>query len=126
MTESAKPLGAIGEEEAASFLKDNGYAILARNYRTKLGEVDIIARDKDTYCFIEVKTRASDKCGSPEEAVSRPKMRQIQKASLQFIKEKKLFGQSARFDVVSVMHTDNAPKIEIIKNAFELDSDFCL
>ena len=62
-------LGKTGEEAAVSFLKDNGYKILARNYKTKIGEIDIVAKDKDTFAFIEVKTRHSDRFGEPFESV---------------------------------------------------------
>lgn len=117
-------LGRSAEEEAARFLRDNGYKILARNYRTKLGEIDIVACEKDTFCFIEVKARTSERFGVPQEAVSAAKKRQIQKAALHFIKKNKLFERKARFDVVSLLYSGAIPKIEIIKNAFELDGDF--
>ena len=83
-----------------------------------------MARDKDTVCFIEVKTRTSDAFGLPCEAVSRLKQKQIAKAALSFLKTNRLFEQKARFDVVSVLYSDNTPKIELIKNAFELDPGF--
>lgn len=117
-------LGKAGEEDAVRFLKNNGYKILMKNYRTKLGEVDIVARDKDAYCFIEVKARSFDRFGLPQESVSRRKQIQISKASLQFIKERNLFNKKARFDVVSVMYEQNTPRIDLIKNAFELDERF--
>lgn len=117
-------LGSTGEALAAKFLEGQGYKILARNYKTRLGEVDIIARDKDTYCFVEVKTRATQKFGSPQEAVSAAKQRQISKAALVFLKEKKLLDKKARFDVVSVSCVDTSPEIKVIANAFELSSDF--
>lgn len=117
-------LGRVGEELAADFLKKNGYRILARNYKTKLGEIDIIARDKQTVCFIEVKTRQSSNFGLPQEAVFKAKQRQIAKAALVFLKENRLLEKSARFDVVSVMSSEDAPKIELIKNAFELDESY--
>jgi putative endonuclease len=117
-------LGKSGEENAVSFLKENGYKILARNYKTKLGEIDIIAVDKDTYCFIEVKTRHSDKFGLPSEAISSIKQRQISKAALNFLKENKLLDKKARFDVVSIIYQKDAPRLDLIKNAFELDENF--
>ncbi len=119
-------LGKRGEEAAVDFLKENGYRILVRNYKTKLGEIDIIATDKDTYCFIEVKTRNSDSFGLPQEAVSFSKQRQISKAALQFLKEKNLFGQKARFDVISLLYCEDAPKIELIKDAFELEEKYVI
>lgn len=117
-------LGRAGEETAADFLRNNGYRILFSNYKTKLGEIDIVAKDKDVICFIEVKTRVTDKFGLPQEAVSSAKQRQISKAALVFLKEKKLLDKKARFDVVSVIYAQGQPKIDLIQNAFELDKSF--
>jgi putative endonuclease len=117
-------LGKSGEKAAVDLLRKNGYNIIARNYKTGLGEIDIIAYDRDTVCFIEVKTRNSDRFGLPQEAVSRLKQRQIAKAALIFIKEKDLFNRKARFDVVSVMPSPQGAKMDLIKDAFELDAAF--
>jgi len=117
-------LGRAGEETAADFLKNHGYRILFSNYKTKLGEIDIIAKDKGVICFIEVKTRTTDKFGLPQEAVSHIKQRQIGKAALVFLKEKKLLDKKARFDVVSVIYAQGRPKIDLIQNAFELNESF--
>jgi len=117
-------LGKTGEEAAVSFLKDNGYKILARNYKTKIGEIDIVAKDKDTFAFIEVKTRHSDRFGEPFESVVKSKQRQISKAALVFLKENNLLEKKARFDVVSIIYAQDTPELNLIKNAFELDSSF--
>lgn len=117
-------VGESGEEVAVLFLKKSGYRVLARNYRTRLGEIDIVARDKETICFVEVKARRSERFGSPKEAVSRAKQLQIAKAALVFLKENKLLDRKARFDVVSVLRTGEIPKVELVKNAFELDGRF--
>ena len=124
MSKQGLYLGKKGEETAVGLLKDNGYKILLRNYKTKLGEIDIIASDKGTICFIEVKTRQSDRFGLPSEAISEPKQRQISKAALAFLKERKLLDKKARFDVVSIMYSKDMPRLDLIKNAFELDNDF--
>lgn len=117
-------LSRAGEDAAANFLKTNGYKIVARNYQTKLGEIDIIACDRGTYCFIEVKTRSSDKFGLPQEAVSKFKQKQISKTALMFLKENRLLDKSSRFDVVSVIYAQDSPEIDLIKNAFELNKRF--
>ncbi len=117
-------LGKKGEEAAAGLLKDNGYKILLKNYKARSGEIDIIALDTDTICFVEVKTRQSDRLGTPSEAVSAPKQRQISKAALTFLKERNLLDKKARFDVVSVLYSKEEPQLDLIKNAFELDGDF--
>lgn len=119
-------LGASGEETAANFLKENGYKIIVRNYKTKLGEIDIIAKDKDTFAFIEVKTRRSNRFGSSLEAISKVKQRQISKAALHYLKENNLLNKKARFDVVSVAYSEDRPKLDLIKDAFELDGRYVI
>lgn len=117
--------GKSGEETAVSFLKSRGYKILKRNYKTKLGEIDIIAKDGDTWVFVEVKTRHTDKAGLPFEALSTLKQRQISKAALAYLKENNLLDQKARFDAVSIIQAaQDKPRIDLLKNAFELDKDF--
>lgn len=119
-------LGKEGEEAAFDFLKEKGYKVLEKNYKTKLGEVDIIAYDKDTLCFIEVKTRNSLRSGSPQEAVSPFKQRQISKAALQFLKKGNFLNKKARFDVVSVMYAQDKAQCALIKNAFELEERYVI
>ena len=117
-------LGALAEDRAEKFLKALGYKILQRNYKTKLGEIDIIAKDKDTFCFVEVKCRASDKFGKGFDAVTGKKQEQVAKAALNYLKENKLLNKSARFDIVSLDSSGREEKITLIKNAFELNERF--
>jgi len=117
-------LARYGENEAVVYLEANGYRILERNFRTPLGELDIIALDKSVVCFIEVKARSSENFGSPKEAVSSSKQRQIAKAALVFLKDRKLLDRSSRFDVVSVIIREGRPEIELVKDAFELAPEF--
>lgn len=117
-------IGILAEDKAEKFLKASGYQILQRNYKTRLGEVDIIAKDKDTLCFVEVKCRLSDRFGSGLEAVSSLKQKQIAKAALSFLKEKNLLDSRARFDVVSLDSSAGAEKITLVKNAFDLAERF--
>lgn len=116
--------GLKGENLAVDFLREKGYKILKRNYKTKLGEIDIIAEDKGTLAFVEVKARHTDRFGLPCAAVSATKQRQISKTALVFLKEKELLDRKARFDVVSIEYTGERPRLDLIKNAFELDSHF--
>ena len=118
--------GKEAEETAVEFLKEKGYNILSRNFRVKLGEIDIIAKDGQTICFIEVKARHSQECGFPEEAVERRKQRQIAKAAFCYLKENNLFESQARFDVVSLLYNGNLPQIHLIQDAFELSPSFML
>ena len=114
-------LGQSGEDIAAKFLSKNGYSILTRNYRCRHGEIDIIAKLRDTLVFIEVKTRTSTAYGSPAAAVTLKKQRQISKTALYYLTEHNLFDSPARFDVVSItIGPDLASQIDIITNAFDL------
>lgn len=114
-----KELGQKGEELALRFLKKNGYRILERNYVCKMGEVDIIAREKDTFAFIEVKTRRSTAFGPPQLAVNPAKQMQLSKVALHFLKEKRLEEAKARFDVVAIFLGAKGEEIELIKDAFD-------
>lgn len=116
--------GKTGEKSAVALLEARGYKILAENYRTSLGEIDVIAQDKDTLCFIEVKSRHSRKKGLPQEAVSMRKQRQISKSALIYLKEHKLMDRKARFDVVSVMDEKDSLRLDVITSAFELSPEF--
>ena len=111
--------GETSETAAVKFLKKQGYQILTRNYRTKAGEVDIIAKDGDTIVFVEVKARRTSGY-NPKEAVTKTKQRRISIAALYYLKANRLLNAKARFDVVA-FGVKNAPGgIELVKNAFEL------
>ncbi len=112
--------GRRSESEAARFLKQKGYKILRRNYRNRLGEIDLIALDKDTLVFVEVKARRSDEFGGPKNAVTRHKQKKIARVALFYLKECGQGERKARFDVVAISHNDRVQRIELIKNAFEL------
>jgi putative endonuclease len=124
MSKQGLNLGKVGEDLAVELLKKNGYKIIARNHKSPLGEIDIIAKDKETICFVEVKTRRTDKFGSPLEAISSFKQRQISKVALGFLKKNNLLDSRARFDVVSVLYEKDKPKLELLKDAFELSSNY--
>jgi len=116
-----KDLGKKGEEKALRFLKKKGYRIIETNYVCKMGEMDLIAKEKDTLVFIEVKTRTSTMFGPPQLAVNSWKQRQLSKVALNFLKEKKLEDVKARFDVVAILLGQKGEEIELIKNAFDLN-----
>ena len=115
-----KELGKKGEDLALRYLKKNGYRVYERNYVCKMGEVDIIAKEKDTLAFIEVKTRTSTAFGPPQLAVNAAKQMQLSKAALYFLKEKGLGDIKARFDVVAIVLGPRGPEIELIKDAFDV------
>lgn len=115
-----KLLGKAGEDRAAQFLSKRGYKILERNYRTRNGEIDLVALHEGTVVFVEVKTRTSDAYGAPELAVTPRKQQRMIKAALGYIKYRKLHQVPCRFDVVAISDaTEN--KIDVIQNAFEMD-----
>ncbi|MBU0548022.1 MAG: YraN family protein [Candidatus Omnitrophica bacterium] len=118
--------GKQAEDAAVKFLKVQGYKIIRRNYKTKFGEIDIIAEDKGVICFVEVKARHSKLFGGPGEAVSPLKQRQISKVAICYLKENNFLEHSARFDVVSLLYAQDLPEIDLIKDAFELSSDFTI
>jgi putative endonuclease len=111
-------LGDRGERAAAKFLRRRGLRVLARGYRTKLGEIDLIARDGDTLVFVEVKARRQ---GVPAEAVTPEKQRRITVTALHFLRKHGLPEVRSRFDVVAIVWPDHRgqPCIEHFPNAFE-------
>jgi len=119
-TMEKKELGKKGEELALQFLKKKGYRILEKNYICRLGEIDLIAQEKDTLAFVEVKTRRSTAFGPPQMAVDQKKQEQLSKAALQFLKERRLEEAKARFDVIAILFGPQGAEIELIRNAFDL------
>jgi putative endonuclease len=112
--------GKEGEDIAADWLVSQGYTIVARNYRKRFGEVDIIASLDEYLVFIEVKTRSSHQYGSPLEAVTLRKQRQLSRIANDYLMRNNGLDTCCRFDVVSVvLGKDKAPEIEVIVNAFE-------
>ncbi len=122
MTKARLSLGKKGEDIAVAQLKKLGYKIIVRNYRGRLGEIDIIARDKDTLAFIEVKTRKTEEFGNPKEEVTRRKRHQISKVALEYLKRNGLSSVKARFDVVAIKLDKDSNRIEVVKNAFDSPS----
>ena len=113
-------LGDRGERAACVFLKEQGYEILEKNYKCKIGEIDVIAQRKGRLVFIEVKTRTSGQFGAPQEAVDLKKQEKIFKLAQWYFKEKKLQEIPVAFDVVAVFWKENqTPQIRLIANAFE-------
>ena len=115
------PLGIRGEREAERFLKRQGYIILARGDRARLGEIDLVAVDNRVIVFVEVKTRTSHDTGHPADAVDEKKQRQLTRAARGYLKRHQLGAYQARFDVIAVTWPDlkKRPKIEHFRHAFE-------
>jgi putative endonuclease len=120
MTDDRHSYGQSGEQLAVAFLEANGYTILERNFRTRLGEIDIIARHKGVLVFVEVKARRSRRHGDPKWALTPAKQRKISMTALVYLKRQGSTQVRARFDVVTVQRIDGRPQVELIRNAFEL------
>jgi putative endonuclease len=120
MLTKRQQFGKESESLAVRHLKKNGYRILEQNYRNKLGEIDIIAKEKGVLVFIEVKARNTLLYGNPKWAVTPQKQRKISMIALYYLKATKQTHVKARFDVVALSLAKDNPRIEIIKNAFEL------
>ena len=108
-------LGKDGEEQATDYLKNKGYEIIERNYECRQGEIDIIAKDKEEYVFIEVKTRQNLHYGMPAEAVTPVKEKHIWNATKYYIYSHKLENKFIRFDVIEVYKRKNQFYINHIK-----------
>ncbi|MCP4745559.1 MAG: YraN family protein [Desulfobacteraceae bacterium] len=119
MTNEIHQFGQSSEDLAACLLKKNGYAIIERNYRTKAGEIDIIARHKDTIVFVEVKARRSNAYGSPKYAITAAKKRKLTLSALYYLKHQRKTKAKARFDVVSLVTSGGHVESELITNAFD-------
>jgi len=115
-----KSLGKQGEDLAVAFMEQKGYTVVARNYRCRPGEIDIIARKKKLLCFIEVKTRRTGRFGPPQEAVTPAKQYKIGRAAQDFLQRHRLENWPARFDVIAVDFSSGEGIIDCIENAFEL------
>lgn len=109
--------GSKAENLAIEYLKKSGYTIIEKNFHSRFGEIDIIAKDKDYYVFVEVRFRKNNSFGSPIETVNIFKKRKIYKASIDYVKRKKLENCNLRFDVVSI----EGEKINLLKNAFAIN-----
>ena len=111
--------GKIGEEDACKYLRNSNYSIIDRNYFTRYGEIDIVAKsDKNEYIFIEVKTRLSLKYGTPASAVNQNKQRHIMNSAKYYIYKNFLQNKNIRFDVIEVYINRSNILINHIENAF--------
>lgn len=111
-------VGNAGEKWACDFLKKNGYKILERNYRIRGGEIDIVAKDKDTLVFIEVKTRYSHEYGLPVESMTPWKIKFLLKTARFYLQKIGWGDREYRLDFVSVdfANSKDDPKIDLMKN----------
>ncbi len=114
MTARRQALGAAGEALAASWYEANGYEVVARNWRCRDGEIDLILRQRRTIVFCEVKTRSSDAFGLPAEAVTRTKRERLRHLAAKWLDESAIRPIGIRFDVAAVLDG----RLEVIQGAF--------
>ena len=102
--------GNFGESVAAMYLEKQGYEIVERNFRCRLGEVDIICKKNNQIVFVEVKTRTSDQYGAPSEAVTKDKISKIRKVAALYMMSEKITNYQVKFDVMEILlnHIENA------------------
>src|SRR4029453_9882722 len=123
MTVDRQAFGKAGEDRAVTALERRGYAILARRFRTRGGEIDIIARDGETLVFVEVKARRSCRYGTPLDALTPLKRDRLLRMAAEYVLLKGVSNAFCRFDVVSVLFGEGLrPRVEVVKNAFDARS----
>ena len=111
-------LGLRGEDLACRELRRLGHEILARRYRTRHGEIDIVTRDREALVFVEVKARVSHRFGSPLAAVTRAKQPKLTLMALDYLSQYRSTGVAYRFDVVGILVGEGRPSIELVRDAF--------
>ncbi len=99
--------GAVGEVLAARYLRQKGYTILSANYRTRFGEIDIIAADKKYIAFVEVKQRGSAAIYTPKEAVTSEKQRKLRRTAMLYLQTHREIELQPRFDVISIVMAES-------------------
>jgi putative endonuclease len=110
-------LGKLGELAAEKFLQKSGYKIIAKNWRTRFGEIDIIAKDGDCFVFAEVKTRSNERYGAPEEAVTKTKQQHLLLAAQLYLQTIKENDALWRIDVLALLKDGEGYRIRHLKNA---------
>ena len=119
MTYRRQSLGILGEDLACAELRRRGYEIVGRRYRTRFGEIDIVAREGDYTVFVEVKTREGDDYGGGAEAVTEWKQRRVAQMAVDYIARHNLHDRPCRFDVVVVNMAQGASSVEVYTHAFD-------
>ena len=119
MGDGRKSLGKAGEDLAERYLKRQGYAIVARNYRCPLGEIDLIAVNRRVVVFVEVKTRRVDTSGAPLESVNAAKQRRLKRIALHYLSKHHLHDRDVQFDVVGVSLRSDPPAVQHVRQAFD-------
>ena len=112
--------GGVGEDLACNYLEDQGLSLIKRNFRCRVGELDLIMRDGDTLVFVEVRSRHDSRYGTPAETITRKKQRRVIRAASYYL-QKSRFDAPCRFDVVAISYPQGQRRLEWIKDAFRVD-----
>ncbi len=116
-----RELGREAEEAAAAFLARRGFQVLDRNHATRRGEVDLVCREGEVLCFVEVRSRTSLAQGDPAETVDRRKARRVVEAATDWALRHGGLDRAIRFDVVSVIHGPSGPEVTLYRGAFDAE-----
>jgi len=119
VTIERQAFGKSGEDRAVDELERRGYAVLARRYRTRHGEIDVVARDGETTVFVEVKARATGEFGTAAEAVTRRKQLKLASMARDYLARNGLANTRCRFDVVAIDGVGESAAITVYRNAFD-------
>ncbi|MGD8732125.1 MAG: YraN family protein [Anaerolineales bacterium] len=117
-------LGSWGEKEAVHYLESKGYMILERNFNVLEGEIDVIAEKEDCIHFVEVKTRSSNRCGSPEQSLDLKKQRRLLRAGFEYLDRHLIEGWGFQFDLIAIECTPSREVIRLThyQNVIGIDS----
>jgi putative endonuclease len=115
-----RELGRRGEELADAFVRALGYRIVARNFRCRAGEIDLVALDGDTIVFVEVRSRSGSRLGTPLESVDGRKQGRVARVARYFLAAHGWHERAARFDVVGVRFDREPPAVEHVRAAFDV------
>jgi putative endonuclease len=115
-------LGKRGEDLACAELEKRGYVIVDRRFRTRCGELDIVARDGGVLVFVEVKARSGSNFGTPFESVTWKKRQRLSQMAASYLFIRRLAGVACRFDVVAVVERQGMQTIELLRGAFDMES----
>jgi putative endonuclease len=113
--------GRWAEDQALDYLRGNGLRLLRRNFRCRLGEIDLVMADRDLIVFVEVRFRSSNQFGSGFDTVTRAKQRRLIAAARAYLARHASDSTTCRFDVMSVTQRNYAPEFVWLKNAFDQD-----
>lgn len=111
--------GTAAEELACRYLEARGLTLVTRNFRCRTGELDLIMRDREQLVFVEVRSRGHTRYGTPAESVTHRKQQRLLRAAAFYLQRQRL-DLPCRFDVVAILHAEHEPRLEWIRDAFQL------